>query len=219
MQQKATWYNTIMPEIVNQEVFLNDHLGILQRDEVAFHGMLYPGVYPSDRDMHAKARQGIEFDRNNSFYRLADGMLDRGVAMQWLRVLPDAGQCGYDDEDIAAMHLTAKAIARSGMDVRTVRFSQQVGRLLRHCGDHSPIVGTYLGAVNDPEQGPHRSFWATYRQHMGVLAVAYVGMMDYQGEEFLGHEVHLPPLEPDVKNWVRFWRNTYIDYGEPVVEG
>jgi hypothetical protein len=205
-----------MSERISTEQFWDDHLSVLQRDEVAFHGMLYPGVYPSDKAMHAKARQGIEFKANTPFYRLAANMLDEGVNIGWLRVMPDAGQYGYDDEDIAAMHRTAKDIARTGIDVRTVRFSQQVGRLLRHCGDQSPVVEAYLGAIGGQEQGPRRSFWATYRRQVGVLAVAYVGLMDYQGEEFLGHEPHLPPFEPDIKNWGRFWRNTYLDYGEPV---
>jgi hypothetical protein len=211
-----------MAETISTEQFWAEQLEVLEEGDLAFHAMLYPGVYPSDQKVHADAQQGIHFATDTPFYRQVDRMLARKVTIQWLRVMPDAGpESGYNDRDVDAMYRTAQDIAQPrvgarSIDVRTVRFSQHVGHLLDHCGEQSPIVTAYLDAINHPEQGPRRSFWATYRQRLGVLAITYFGFMDYEGEEFKGHEPHFPPLKPDTVNWLRFWRNTYLDHGERV---
>lgn len=208
-----------MAERITPDQFFASQLDTLETGDIAHHSMLYPGVYPSDQQSHEDAKQGVLFVPSFPYYAHARKAMDRGAEFEWLRVMPEPGEFGYDDADIEAMQSMLRVIAKFGHNVRTVAFSDQVFRIMAHCGEDSPLLASYLNGIR--ERDPKKSFWSVHkRRHAGSMVLDYVGIGDYHGGQFNGYQAHVRstdfPLDEHTAKWNYFWRDVYLHYAEPV---
>jgi hypothetical protein len=202
-----------MREVISNDAFF-DEIRTLNPGDVGHHAMLFPAVYPPDRDRHEEAKQGFPLKTDNPFFDIARDALKRGVRLEWLRVLPQPGEFGCDEEDITAMLRSMGAIARVGFDVRTVSYSDHAPHIIKY-RNVSPVIQDYLQGLEISE--PRKSSWATFRrQQTGKLALHYLDTMDYKNGIFTGHVRHSLPADQHVAKWTSYWRDTYKNYGRPV---
>lgn len=205
-----------MPELVSTESFI-ERVKSLGPDDVARHSMIYPGVYPSDRETHDIVRNGGTWEINNTFWDAAAVAIENGARIEWLRTLPYAGEYGCDHNDVITMRRVMGIIAARGVHVRTVRYSDHAPRIMENCGNDSPIVQDVRAGL---ERGdPRKSSWALFKRTSGRLVISYLETMDYLDGEFIGRTQHLPddkPVNPDTAKWTFGWRDAYDRFGEPV---
>jgi hypothetical protein len=187
-----------MSERISGTEFLNV-LNTLGPGDEAFHGMLFPRVYPSDAKRHAELLAGRgelteEYEDYYKFYGLVSAAKRRGAQVRRLRILPGYDQFGYDHKAIQAMLETEREAARNDLDVRTAGFDDCQDGLIEAFGPDMPLVAHYLDGVAAGES--RASFWSIRRVgRLGGLAIrpCYVGLMDYEGAQFLGHEPYGDP--------------------------
>lgn len=229
-----------MSERLNGTEFLQTLTTLGDGDE-ALHGMLFPRVYPPDALRHAEIMADNElrtmelYPEYKRFYDLAQGATLRGVRILRLRVVPRATQFGYDQASIDAMRRAEAEMATSGLEARWAYFDDCRDGLIEACGSESPLVTAYLEGARTGE--PQKSLWSIRRRdrELGRLAVTpnYVGLMDYKGIQYLGHEPFGDPrtteeiaaqprdpkypneLSPEVKAYERFWRDVF-ENAEPI---
>jgi hypothetical protein len=205
-----------MPELIpNERLF--GQLADLGPGDLAHHSMLYPGVYPSDRETHEHMRRGGTLNTTNEFFTSLKTAVNNGARVEWLCTLPRAGEYGCDDEDIQLRLRMMGAIAALGVDVRSVVFNDYAPTMYEYLGEDSPVVEDVRAGL---ERGdPRKSSWALFRKmQAGQLAIAHLNTMDYEGGAYLGRLQHYPPgpVDPDIGKWTFGWREVYANHGEKI---
>ena len=200
-----------MSRVLSPETFLAD----LQPGDTAFHGMLYPGVYPAplDEKLHEDALAGREVYFRTEFSEFMKGLVAKQVSVQWLRVIPIEGALAAPWKDVLAMQAGATAIARAcGADVRVIDFEQAVTAMLREKTSRlQPVYESYLHGAACRE--PRSNFW---RLDTAAGKPALVSMMDYTNGVFDGHAPQTAPLPPELVAYTDFWRHLYDTQAFPV---
>ncbi|HSX32225.1 MAG TPA: hypothetical protein VLF43_03110 [Candidatus Saccharimonadales bacterium] len=186
-------------------------------NSTVFHAWLHPGVSPSDRDSHADMLAGRSMDFSSPYFQgIADGV-KQGVDIRQLRVLPEAGQFGYNADDIAVMRQQAAEISRvTNAPIRTVDFNFFTALLSRAQGVNPKLVRRYLkGVEND---NPQSSFWSirTLRS-TGKVALEYLGLIDYIDGVCPGRRIVEQPIPPGIQAYEQFCQSVYHAYGDEVV--
>lgn len=198
-----------MPEIIPYESFAHE-LITLKEGDVAHHSMLYPGLYPSDREMHEHVRAGGDFDVSTPFFTVAKTALANGVRIEWFSNLPRPGEFGFTREDVNIRLRILGSIAALGVDVRVSVFNEIAPTIYEKCGEASPVVHDFKMGLRCGN--PRKSSWATFRrQETGKLAISHLNTMDYENDAFLGRMQHYPPgpVDPDTALWTLAWREAY----------
>jgi hypothetical protein len=203
-----------MVERLTPEAF-NAEMADLQPGDNAFHAMLHPGIYPSkfDERLHADllAEKSVALD--TPFFGILRELAARKVTLQWLRVLPQAGQFGYNEQDITAMHKAAQLIGETGnVEVRVTDYTTSMVRLAGSVAIASPLTAEYMNAAET--DSPSGSFWLLDRA--GDQPQRIVDVMRYNRGVFTGHSLRPLTDEPDTTgHYVEFWQEEYESYGKP----
>ena len=203
-------YNGVtMPRAVEWNEFQVEHLATLQEGDVAFHGMLYPGVYPPDRERFEQSKtEGVPTDAgDNPYFRFIKRLAGTGVRVARLRVLPTPGANSHTQLDVDTMQAWAGVAKGAGEDVRTVSFDAVVPGLREVCGPSSGIANAYLDGAKSPY--PKASFWSIRRrQTAGQLALTAVNVMDYHEGGFAS-TLYEPRFPSDLGRFVQFWHGVF----------
>lgn len=209
-------YNARMPELLSNQDFW-DELATLKQGDAGHHGMVFPGVYSSDRELHKVLREGGTFDTNIPFFDATRAAIKNGATIEWLGTLPRPGEFGCDERDIQAKRRLFGYIAGVGIQVRVVHFNEHAQDVYDFCGEDSDVVQDFKAGL---ERGDSRSsFWSMHRRRQaGGLAIAHLHTMDYSNGEFMGRQLHYPPgpVRPDMGKWHYKWREIYAEFGEPI---
>jgi hypothetical protein len=203
-------YNAhLMKQLLTPQQY-TERLALLQPGDSVTHGMLFPGVYPSDREAHNSALKGESIQPSGFFYDTVRQLIDKGVSFKWLRVLPRAGQFEYDEADIAAMRTSMRYYADArGEDLRFADFSENALRMHARLGS-TALTDRYLAGAF--LQNPQASFWHIRRQDNPADAIT--STMHYTHGEFDGHLIDSPVPYP-TQQYVNFWEDVYANYAEP----
>jgi hypothetical protein len=196
-----------MTNRISAPEFVQTELAGLRPGDTAFHGMLYPGVYPTRQDVetHQDLLVGRAVDIDTPFQQQMRELAARCVTLQWLRVIPEAGLFGYTKADVRAMRQNAEVIAEaSHADVRVTGYEQHA----RMLGKLAPswIIDSYLDGASSPD--PKASFWRIDSRDSMNNPVK-VSVMDYEGGTFIGHNVYSSPIPEEVDNYTNYWLDVY----------
>jgi hypothetical protein len=200
--------------ILSPNQFEEQLLANRQSGDTVFHGMLYPGVYPTDFDQdHYKAViEDRHFPLENPFFNLCHKLIDSQVRLAWLRVMPTE-KMGYSKLALSAIHKTAIGIAEATKsDMRLIDIDA-ANRLLDQAGlESNPLTIRYRQGI--AEQSPKSSFW---RIDTPQQAAARVSIINYTGPRFDGHQLHEAPVDNEIWTYTNFWKRLYNSrYSIPV---
>lgn len=209
----------------------DEHVGRLQKGDKAFHIMNYPGVHPGDIETHENIRDyGIPFEPGAFHQNVFRPAVRRGVAIAWLRVLPEIGTSRYDgalgkptthtEADIDAMIKLMQGVATTGQVVRTLVLDKNLrNRMERYCGNSS-MAASYYAGIQDKD--PKKALWSTHLGYRsGLEVIDFIGVGDYQNREFIGYDAYTPRessaiVPRDVIDWLAFWIQEYYHYAQPL---
>jgi hypothetical protein len=203
-----------MPELISNQDFWSD-LSTLDRGDIGHHSMLYPGIYPSDRELHDLMRSGGTFDTDIPFFDATRSAIKNGATIEWFGTLPKPGEFGCDEQDILAKRRMFGYIAAVGIQVKVVTFSDHAQDVYDFCGEHSAVVEDFKAGLERDD--PRSSSWALFRKRQfGGLAISHLHTMDYQDGVFAGRQVHYPPgpVAPNMGKWTYKWREICTERGK-----
>lgn len=207
-----------MANRISTPEFLSAHLETLQPGEEAFQSNVFPGVYPSDVQSHASAKAGNGPIIDWPYRKLVQQLGRRGAIIRRLRVLPPTDRSEYTDEAVQAIRHTTATIASAGEDARVIEFDICKDQLEEKLGNNY-FARRYIEGVETGNA--QASFWSVRRlaaTGSAALRLSYVGILDYKGDQFLGHEPYLQtpstPIPKEVEQYDAFWRELYFTQAE-----
>lgn len=198
--------------------FTRNYIANLQPGDVAFHGMLFPGVYPGAQEAawHEEALNTGRVRIEVPFLTLCRQLVAKQVKIQWLRMTPREGSFGYNERDVLAMQAGAAAIAEtSGADVRIADFGYVANKLAHRGVPLSTLHQEYMtGAA---QHIPRASFWRIDTRNDPANPTVSVMNYKHSGAEkvFAGHDIHIGPLAPELHEYTDFWRDIYQNHAIP----
>ncbi len=195
---------------------LRDYYLLPTSPGVAFHAMLFPGRYPTDRTSIAARIEDPELPSPilESYSPWTLPFLRAGLLIQRLAVLygPD-DSTNFDPEYVRLLQREYTQL--QGQEIEEVRVAW-FGRFLLGmqdvCGSSSPFVEAYSQGIQ--EDDPKTSFWATYSVSQSAANVGWqkptiVSMQYYKNHEFAGATVSSSPFSPHLDTFVEYCRVVY----------
>lgn len=195
---------------LNFSQFQKQYLDTLEPGDIAMHGQLHPGPYPSDIAQHEQIKASgcpPQHTERPPFFDLLQKYKDRGIQVNRLRVLPNPGWNGYSKADALALVQTFNTEQNQLENIRLAWFGQQVARLLHSCGEENEVVKSYQNGVETGS--PKASFWSIRKK--GEFAVRTVAFMDYRNQDFAPLRVYSPVSHVDHSRYEHFWKDVFND--------
>ncbi len=190
--------------LVSFDEFRITFLESLGDGDEAFHGMLYPDVYPPDREAHERLKRGLPLSDEDQaslgeYCNFVRDTRAKGAHLPRLRLLPEV-----PNDDVPYMIEDLRAVQEAGETVRVSSFGLQTARLRQ-----TEVLSAYADGLELPY--PTAGFWSVRTRQFGHTALRVVGVMNYTPDDVLpGVNVYSPVPAPQ-RAYADFWQTVFSD--------
>ena len=183
---------------------------------IAFHGMLFPGRYPTERSA-IKARLNnpslpspiLEKYRPETLPFIASGMLIQRLAILY----GPSDEPNYDPEYVMLLQREyAQLQSQEIEEVRVAWHGLFLAGMKKACGETSPFVETYIQGIRD--DNPKCSFWTAYPLLLNSKETDWyqpssIGMQYYMNQRFAGNTVSVTPFSDHLAAFMYYCRSVF----------
>lgn len=203
--------NMSLPETVPPALFMQRYLNTLNNGDRAFHGQLFPTVYPPDVTMHSYLKHNLPFpddiaQRFNQFGQFIRATCGRGAQLLRLRTLP-----AELNDNVPAMVAACEMTQNAGEQVRVTLFEPQLERL-----GLTDVPATFTDALQ--ADVPKAGIWSIRRSH-DTDGPQVVATMDYNDDGVLPGLTVYQDIPEDLGAYTEFWHKVFdSDQSVPLQE-